>query len=394
MSIVGGVDIHRKQLTFDYVEQETGRWERGRIAPADRQHLADWLVRFEDVEDVRFAMEGCTGWRYVAEEIRAAGVVPHLAEPAETSALRGRKRRAKTDRADSKLLRELLATGRLPACYIPPSPVLEWRAMLELYHDLRSEHSGWAQRIHATCFHQGTTAPGLAGVVRGDRQLLQKIVEEQLSPVGRLQVNTALAVMQALDEHIDPLRRRLLATARHVHGARVLMHEIYGVGAMTSLALCAWLGGANRFSSSRRAVRFVGLDITVHSSDNKRSPGKLSRQGPEVLRWLLFEAAKTSARGAAPGYGYYTAVVRRPVASRAPPASPWRPRYARLLTRTRPPDDQQRRSGGRQDTGARLPPVRHPPIEVHRSVSTPRRDAGKCGHVSLGPRWAEWRHDG
>jgi hypothetical protein len=27
-SIVGGLDIHRKQLTFDYVEVETGRWER------------------------------------------------------------------------------------------------------------------------------------------------------------------------------------------------------------------------------------------------------------------------------------------------------------------------------------------------------------------------------
>jgi transposase len=80
---------------------------------------------------------------------------------------------------------------------------------------------------------------------------------------------------------------------------------------MTSLALCAWLGGANRFGSSRRAVRFVGLDITVHSSDNKRSPGRLSRQGPEVLRWLLFEAAKTSARGCAPGYRYYTTVRER-----------------------------------------------------------------------------------
>jgi transposase len=66
--------------------------------------------------------------------------------------------------------------------------------------------------------------------------------------------------------------------------------------------LCAWLGGADRFSSSRRAVRFVGLDITVHSSDGKRSPGRLSRQGPEVLRWLLFEAAKTSTRPCAPGY--------------------------------------------------------------------------------------------
>lgn len=317
MSIVGGVDIHRKQLTFDYVEPETGRWERGRIVPGDRQHLAGWLTRFEGVDDVQFAMEGCTGWRYVAEQMRAAGVVPHLAEPADTAALRGRKRRAKTDRADAKLLRELLATGRLPGCYIPPSPVLEWRALLELYHDLRMQHSGWAQRIHATCFHQGATGPGQAGVVRGDRQLLASIVEDQLSPVGRLQVNTALAIMQTLDEHVDRLRRRLLATARHVHGARVLMHEIYGVGAMTSLALCAWLGGADRFSSSRKAVRFVGLDITVRSSDNKRSPGRLSRQGPEVLRWLLFEAAKTSARGSAPGYRYYTTVRERIDANRA-----------------------------------------------------------------------------
>jgi transposase len=279
VSIVGGVDIHRNQLTFDYVEQETGRWERGRLAPADRPHLAGWLARFDGVEDVQFAMEGCTGWRYVAEEMRAAGVRPHLAEPAETSTLRGRKRRAKTDRADAKLLRELLATGRLPGCYIPPSAVLEWRALLELYHDLRAQHSGWAQRIHATCFHQGTTAPGQAGVIRGDRALLAKIVADQLSPVGRLQVNTALAVMDILDEHLDRLRKRLLATARHVHGARVLMHEIYGVGGMTSLALCAWLGGAGRFSSSRKAVRFVGLDITVHSSDNKRST---SGPGPAV----------------------------------------------------------------------------------------------------------------
>jgi transposase len=95
------------------------------------------------------------------------------------------------------------------------------------------------------------------------------------------------------------------------------MADIYGVGPMTSLALCAWLGGPDRFSSSRKAVRFTGLDITVHSSDAKRSPGRLSRQGPEVLRWLLFEAAKTSARSCAPGYRYYTDVKERYDANRA-----------------------------------------------------------------------------
>lgn len=153
--------------------------------------------------------------------------------------------------------------------------------------------------------------------MRGDRARLHHIVDEQLSVVGRLQVNTALSMMDALNEHLERLRHRLLSTARHVHGARTLMHEIYGVGPMTSLALCAWLGGANRFSSSRKAVRFVGLDITVHSSDSKRSPGRLSRQGPQVLRWLLFEAAKTSARPCAPGYAYYTNVKDRYDANRA-----------------------------------------------------------------------------
>jgi hypothetical protein len=86
---------------------------------------------------------------------------------------------------------------------------------------------------------------------------------------------------------------------------------------VTALALCSWLGGADRFSSSRKAVRFTGLDITVHSSDTKRSPGRLSRQGPEVLRWLPFEAAKTSARSCAPGYRYYTDVKDRYDANRA-----------------------------------------------------------------------------
>lgn len=317
MSIVGGLDIHRNQLTFDYVETETGRQERGRIAAADRERLAAWLTRFDTSIPVAFALEGCTGWRYVVEEMQKAGVHPHLAEPADTAALRGPKRRAKTDKADAKHLRELLDAGRLPECYIPPEQVLEWRATLELYSDLRVEHSGWAQRVHATCFHQGTTALGQAGVVRGSRERLMSIVAEQLSPVGRLQVTTALSVMDALDEHLGCLRQRIVATARQVAGAQALMDAIYGVGPMTSLALVCWLGGADRFSSSRKAVRFVGLDITVRSSDSKRSPGRLSRQGPAVLRWLLVEAAKTSARSHAPAHGYYTSVRQRYDGNRA-----------------------------------------------------------------------------
>jgi hypothetical protein len=59
--------------------------KRGQIAPADRAHLRAWLVRFAGRDDVAFALEGCTGWRYVAEELAGAGVAAHLAEPADTA---------------------------------------------------------------------------------------------------------------------------------------------------------------------------------------------------------------------------------------------------------------------------------------------------------------------
>jgi len=278
MSIVGGLDIHRKQLTFDYLDQATGEVKSGRIAPADRRHLAGWLRRFEGVEQVTFAAEACTGWRYVVECLQAAGVRAQLAEPADTAAARGRKRRAKTDRADSRLLRELVEGDRVPQCWIPPRQVLEHRALLELYHDLRREHTAWIQRIHAVCFHQGTEALSLS--TEADRAHLRQVAAAQLSPAGQLQVDTYLQMLQALEIHLVGVRRRLVAAARHLRGPKVLTERLYGVGPVTALALTCWLGGAGRFSSSRKAVRFAGLDVTVYSSDGKRSPGRLSRQGP------------------------------------------------------------------------------------------------------------------
>ncbi len=318
MPIVGGLDIHRKQLTFDYLDTVTGEVKRGQIAPADREHLRAWLARFTGRDDVGFAMEGCTGWRYVAEELAVAGVAAHLAEPADTALARGRKRHAKTDKTDSRHLRTLLAEGRLPECWIPPVAVLECRALLETYHDLRTQHTAWVQRIHAVLFHQG--APPLGeGTLRTDQGIaaLRAAAAAHLSPAGQLQVATALDMLAALEVRMDMLRCQLRDAAAHLTGAKVLAARLYGVGPVTALALTCWLGGAGRFSSSRKAVRFTGLDITVYSSDGKRSPGRLSRQGPPVLRWAVYEAGKTHARASAPDHGYYAAVKDRKNGKRA-----------------------------------------------------------------------------
>ena len=64
-------------------------------------------------------------------------------------------------------------------------------------------------------------------------------------------------------------------------------------------------------------MRHTGLDITVYSSDGKRTPGHLARQGPPVLRWALFEAAKCAARAASPDHAYYLQVKQRLGGNRA-----------------------------------------------------------------------------
>jgi Transposase len=146
MAMVCGLDLDREQITFDAVEVDSGEVWRGRGYG----------------QPVAIAVEGCTGWRDVVEEITAAGFEAHLAEPAETQAARGPKRRAKTDRSDCKLLRDLLVARRLPESWIPPTEVLEWREPVPLYESLVDQRTQWVQRIHAELFQHPVTVPECA----------------------------------------------------------------------------------------------------------------------------------------------------------------------------------------------------------------------------------------
>jgi transposase len=100
-------------------------------------------------------VEATTGWRYVVEELERAGIEAHLAEPADTRALQGRKKRAKTDRIDARHLRELLLIERLPESWVPPEHIQQIRTLMRMRHSMVEERSAYLQRIHAQLFHNG-----------------------------------------------------------------------------------------------------------------------------------------------------------------------------------------------------------------------------------------------
>jgi transposase len=311
MPIVGGLDIHRAQITFDYVDLRSGEETRGVIRPATREEFRRWLGQFGR-KQAAFAMEGTTGWRFIVEELEAARMEAHLAEPAETRARRGPKRRAKTDRADARLLRDLLLTDNLPESWIPPAHLADLRTVVRLRKALVDNRSAWIRRIQAQLFHHGLpSAPHLQTLAGRDY-----VLSVGLPPASRQVVEVGCRLLEVFDDEVEVLDRQLEAFAKLQPGCQVLQRQ-WGIGPILSASILAELGDTRRFSSSRQSVRFAGLDVTVEESDGKRSRGHLSRQGSPVLRWALYEAAGGAWRKASPDHEYYLEVKRRLGAKRA-----------------------------------------------------------------------------
>lgn len=309
--VMMGLDQHRAQISAEWLDTDTGEVSRRRIRPADRLSFRRFLAQFEGMR-VEAALEATTGWRFLVEELRAAGHVPHLAEPAETAGLRGPKKRPKSDRADARHLRELLAQGRLPESWIPPTHILELRSKVRLRHTLVEERGEWQQRIQAQLYHHG--APQRRALLTGEgREWLEGL---ELPEAARRQVDVALQMIDAVESQLAPLDAKLRAYARRQAGCRALQAH-YGIGELTAVTILAELGDASRFSSSRQAVRYAGMDITVAESDRRRAPGHLSRQGPPALRWALFEAAQCARRAGSPDRGYYEQAAARLGSNRA-----------------------------------------------------------------------------
>ena len=312
MAMVCGLDLHRGQITFDAAVVESGEVWRGRVWQPDRERFRRWLredlARRVGEGRVAIAVEGCTGWRYVVEEITAAGFEAHVAEPADTQAARGRKFRAKTDRSDAHLLRVLLEDGELPESWIAPEVVLEWRERVRVYKTLIDQRTQWTQRIHAELFQHGVALP--EGQIRSaaTRASLETV---ELSAAARERVMIGYRMIDATDAIALPMAKELTWFGTHQAACKALVDAHFGIGGLLATFIWSELGDCRRFRRSMQVVRHAGLVVTVDQSDKRRAGGRLSRQGPETLRWALYEAAKNASRHTSPDHDYYTTVKAR-----------------------------------------------------------------------------------
>ena len=311
--LYAAIDIHKSVLQAATLDPRSGEVRDARFA-ASREALREWALPLRG-ELRAVAVEATCGWRWVWRELSALGLEVRLAEPAQTRALRGRKRKAKNDRLDARWLALLLAKQMLPGSWIPPEDIQRLRDLTRLRQALRHDRTRWAQRLHAILSHEGWPCARSRLLTASGRRWLDGL---QLEPHVRSIVNTHATMLDAIAEQTATLERELRRLARS--DRRLLaLQTIFGVGAITASHLLAEIGDARRFRRADQLVRVAGLDPVVLDSAEKSRRGKLSKQGSPQLRWALVQAATHAARhpASSPDGEHYLALKQRIGSQRA-----------------------------------------------------------------------------
>jgi transposase len=204
-------------------------------------------------------------------------------------------------------VRDLLAAGELPASWIPPEAVVEWRERVRLYVSLVNQRTVWCQRIHAELYQHGVAVPEGAIRTAQTRAMLAD-TDLLVSPAGRQRITIGYRMIDATDAEAQPLKKELHRFGARQPACRALADAQFGIGGLIAVAGWSELGDCRRFSRSEQAVRHTGLDVSVDASDRRRAGGFLSRQGPQTLRWALYEAAKNSSHLRSTDHDFYAAV--------------------------------------------------------------------------------------
>jgi transposase len=303
--VCAAIDIHKHVFQAAVFDPGSGEVVEERFS-ADRESVCRWAERWRGRVGA-VAIEATTGWRWVWRELVRCGFAVRLAEPVQTRGLLGRRRSAKTDRLDARWLARLLAREMLPESWIPPEEIQRLRDRTRLRKALAEDRRRGAQRLHAYLLHEGWPCSRSRLL---SAEGLRWAAALKLTEHGRLQVDSLLAVLAALEAQVATVDAELRRFARSDERCQALQ-AIYGVGPILACHLLAEIGEASRFRRAEQITRLAGLDPVVEDSGATRRRGKLAKAGSPHLRWALVEAAVHAHRATAPDRQLYRATCER-----------------------------------------------------------------------------------
>lgn len=257
-----GADVAKDEIVVACAEQSFAPHEVANT----RSALLAWLKRLP--RGSRIAMESTGSYHeLLAELAHKLGFRVYVLNPKDVRHYaKAVGLRAKTDRVDAQLIARYLVKehGALHP-FVPPTP---------------------EQRQLARLLRRRTKLVRMRGALKQSLRGVSGFA---------LELKSLLSKLDALIKRIDDKMRALIEASPQSQEACARLRRIPGVGPLVGGGL---LNSLQRlpFASADSFVAFCGWDPRADDSGRKRGRRRLSKRGPSLLRYLLYNAAMAASR--------------------------------------------------------------------------------------------------
>ena len=284
--LIIGCDYHPSFQQISFVDQETG--ECGNIRLDHKSGEAERFYRKLAGQQVRVGVEATGGMRWFQRLLYELGFELWLADPMKVRAAAARK--AKTDKRDADLLLRLLQENRFPRIWVPSVEQRDARQLVLHRHKLVQTRTRALNQLQALATNEGIQK---RVSTRAGREELRKAA---LSPWAKVRRQDWQELLEELSRRIEPLDQALAKQAEERAEVKLLMTQ-RGVGPVIANAFVVTLCDPKRFTTSKQVAAYLGLVPQEDSSGQGRQRlGHITKQGNNLLRGLLVEAAHVAAR--------------------------------------------------------------------------------------------------
>ena len=301
----GGLDVHYKFSSVTLRDAAGRVVVREKLPHADRAALRAQVGRWP--RGTPLVLEASFGWGWLSDELRAAGLEPHLSNCYKVEQMRKARGQVKTNAKDADLLSLLPAeTGSWWQVWLAPPEVRDRREWLRYRMGLVALQTETKNRIHAHfhrqgIYHEFSDLFGGAG-----RRFLLELCATGRHAGGALPPG-ALAALGGQVRLLFGLRAELAALAVELRGQleRSPLHQrlktIPGFGVILAHVVVAEVGQIERFRGHKALASYAGL--APRSCDTGEADPTLTPLGRHLgvrcnrtLKWAFVEAAHAAVR--------------------------------------------------------------------------------------------------
>jgi len=194
----------------------------------------------------------------------------------------------KTDRNDARGIAQMMRVGLYRPVHVKTLRSQKLRVLLTHRKLLPSKAIAIENDLRASLRNLGLKV-GMVGTVKFEARIKELVAN---LPDLAVLVEPLLIVRRVVREQLGILHHRLLAIVRDDDVCRRLM-TIPGVGPVVALTYRVTVDVPTRFRNSKAVGAVLGLTPVKYQSGENDRTGAISRCGDEMMRMMLYEAAKS-----------------------------------------------------------------------------------------------------